>query len=95
MGMQKHGSLEALVRTEARRWGWTAEVHNAQHIPWADDGSGTVVLTRDGNAVSFEYHLPETESDILWQVRATIRADKIERERRIKGDANPVTRIGD
>ncbi len=95
MAIQKHDSLAHLVRNEAERWGWRAEVHNARHIPSEDDGTGTVVLTRDGDAVQFEYGLPEEPDEMIAQVRVIIKADEIDSARRASGDDSLVTQIGE
>lgn len=95
MAIQKHGSIEALCRNEAERFGWKATARRNGEMPWEDDGSGVVVLERNGDMVSFEYELPEEPGDIESQIRAIIRADRVDKERRLTGgDGSPLTRIG-
>ena len=96
MAIRKHGSLQMLVSAEASRHGWKAKVTNNSASPWDDDGTGFVVLEYNGASVSFEYGLPEDENDIAHQVRAIVKADKLERDRRARGgDGSPVTRMGE
>lgn len=95
MAIQKHGSIERLCKSEADKHGWKATVRRTGTMPWDDDGSGVVVLERNGDAVSFEYGLPESAEDIVWQIRAIIRADKADKDRRQKGGGeSPITRLG-
>lgn len=95
MAIQKHGNIERLCMSEAERYGWKATVRRTGEMPWDDDGSGVVVLERNGDVVSFEYELPEEPEDLEWQIRAIIKADKVDKERRQKGgNGSPVTRLG-
>jgi hypothetical protein len=94
MAIQKHGSIERLCKSEADKFGWKAKVERNGSMPWDDDGTGIVVLERNGGAVSFEYGLPEEEADMIWQVRAIIEADSVDVERRQKGGGeSPLTRL--
>lgn len=94
--IRNHGNLERLVRDEAERFGWKASISDKDVDPLylvcgnpkPSPGRGTVTLTRDesGAIVPWEYELPEDEDDIRAQVRAIIRADRQEVDRRTNPD---------
>lgn len=100
--IRRHGNLEQLVKDEARRFGWEAKVSDVDVDPLylvcgepkPAPGRGTVTLSRGetGAIVPWEYELPEDEDDIRAQVRAIIRADQQEVDRRLNPDraARPI-----
>lgn len=86
-----HGDLEACVKSEARRWGWTVEIRDQDHDPnetrrrgarYARPGSGVAVLRSPGGAsVAVEYGLPEEEDEIRRMVRSVVAGDDKEVQR--------------
>jgi len=104
-GIQNHGNLERLVKQEAERYSWKVRIENQDVDPYHEGpfgpkpcpGRGDVVLEPlAGDAVTFEYELPEDPDAIVEQVRSLIGADQIERDRRKAPDRfNEPVQIGD
>jgi len=89
--IQRHGDLEACVRSEARRWGWSVQIKDKDHDPletfkrgarYARPGAGVMELRSPGGAsVSVEYGLPEEEDEIRRMVRSVVAGDDSETRR--------------
>lgn len=88
--IHRHGDLERLVRDEAARWGWRANVRDIDLDVVAtarrgarvlSPGSGTVELSRGGEKTVFEYRLPEDEEALRREVHAALRGADLETQR--------------
>ena len=88
--IDRHGTLELMVRGEAERHGCRATVQDQDiDITATEDrgytvrepGRGTIVLEHDGDRIALEYWLPEDEEELRRTVQSTLRGDDIERAR--------------
>lgn len=90
--IHQHGTLQRVCKSEARRYGWDAVCVNRDVDPIdsilclkADPGRGDIELTRDRSRMTFEYHLPEEEAEIRKEIRALVKGEQMDSDRR----ANP------
>jgi len=90
--IRSHDVLELVVRDEAERHGWQASFSGRDvdqldlyfGVPKRAPGHGDVLMAHalSGAQVSWEYELPEDEEELRAHVRALVRADVVDRDRR-------------
>ena len=93
-----HDDLEAMVRAEAGRWGWSVRIRDvdldavesaARGYRVLAPGAGTIEIRQGHRSTVLEYRLPEDEGDMRETLHAALRGDEIDVARRQDPYAGP------
>ena len=97
--IERHGSFELYVKAVARNWGYEATCENLDLDVLESEergytvnaaGRGTIVMDRDGDGVTLDYHLPEYARHVFADIKAAIKGHDMDRDRR-RGRAESLT----